>query len=261
MPDLEPTTSTEVNLALRAIIDHELRTFPIKDGMTIGSDPGCDIVVPGASPHHLKIRIWDSVPKLYSTDPEIKLRDGDGVSVIWRPLRRETMFVVGKTIFDCVRIYSMAPPPEEVELSLDRHACPRCRTNIEARDLSAKFCPHCGAPLPADCPEWPIVSTEQSPESIKQDRWWTGLMPLWLRERVGKDSLFFARRTTVLAYINTLFNLGLRHEAGVDHERQLPEAMRYYRRAARLGNLPARARLKVKEASGMVPSPGTPGEG
>ena len=261
MPDLEPTTSTEVNLALRAIIDHELRTFPIKDGMTIGSDPGCDIRVVDASPRHVKIRVWDDFPRLYSADPEIQLCNAHNMEVVWLPIGKGTLFVVGKTIFDCVQWErTIEKEPLETEQP-NRHACPRCRTNIEARDLSAKFCPHCGAPLPADCPEWPIVSTEQSSESIKQDRWWTGLMPLWLRERVGKDSLFFARRTTVLAYINTLFNLGLRHEAGVDQERQLPEAMRDYRRAARLGNLPARARLKVKEASGMVPSPGTPGEG
>jgi TPR repeat protein len=62
-----------------------------------------------------------------------------------------------------------------------------------------------------------------------------------------RDPLFFARRTTVLAYINTMFNLGLRHEAGVTGTQDMDEAMRYYRKAADLGNLPARARLKVKE--------------
>jgi TPR repeat protein len=71
--------------------------------------------------------------------------------------------------------------------------------------------------------------------------------------------LFFARRTTVLAYINTLFNLGLKYEAGVDKDRQVPEAMRYYRKAAQLGNLPARARVKIKEAQVLSPLP--PGEG
>src|SRR5436309_1956493 len=89
--------------------------------------------------------------------------------------------------------------------------------------LSAKFCPRCGGPLPPDCPEWPLVAPDSAPTPEPRVRWWMTWMPMWLRTRVARDPLFFARRTTVLAYINTLFNMGLKYEAGVDAERQLPE--------------------------------------
>ena len=84
-------------------------------------------------------------------------------------------------------------------------------------------------------------------------RWWMSWMPKGLRARVQRDPLFFARRTSVLAYINTLFNLGLKYDAGVDCRRHGSEAMRYYEKAAQMGNIPARARIKAKGCSGSEP--------
>jgi hypothetical protein len=233
--------STRCGLSLRAIIDHELRTFPIHDGMVIGSDPLCDIVITDAEPKHARIEIHYQVCRLHPVNPlKIELEPG----ATWLALHPGRMFVIGKTIFDCV------PSPEffekEPEPPLDRHACPRCRTNLVEIDLSARYCPHCGAPLPADCPQWPVLSKDLPIAASPKMSWWTAWMPMWIRTRVARDPLFFARRTTVLAYINTLFNLGLKYEAGIDADRHSSESMRYYRKAADLGNLPARARLKIK---------------
>jgi len=249
MPDI--ATIPECGLALRAIIDHELRTFPIRDGMVIGTDPPCDIVVPEGAARHVKLRVDGTEPWLSSADPDITLRNGSNVEVAELSLRETAMFVVGRTIFDVVP-YTGAPETpaqaKEIESPVNRHACPRCRSNLVEVDLAAKFCPHCGAPLPADCPPWPIVSQEP-PRPEPAFAWWMMCMPLWLRRRVARDPLFFASRTTVLAYINTLFNLGLKYETGTQTDQQIPEAMRYYKKAAQLGSVPARARLQIKEKS------------
>ena len=233
--------SESSTLVLRAIIDHELRHFPVKNDLMIGSDPQCDVVVPGARPHHAFVRIEECVTQL------IQCLEEDETTADSIILRADSIFVIGQTIFDCV--LAVKPKEESSESEFIRRACPRCRASLLAVDLSAKFCPHCGGPLPPDCPEWPLVAPDSAPAPEPRVRWWMAWMPLWLRTRVARDPLFFARRTTVLAYINTLFNMGLKYEAGVDAERQLPEAMRYYRKAAHLGSLPARARLKTKEGA------------
>jgi len=258
MPDVQTSTTSDPRLALRAIIDHELKTFPIRDGMVIGSHETCTVRAPGAQPRHLRVRIADGFCRLCPADPEIKLQDIDARPCAWLPLRNGSIFAAGKTIFDCVDLGRDDSPDEANDPSI-RESCPRCRENLLLRDVSSNFCPHCGAPLPPDCPAWPVVNDDAKPQAAPAIRWWMRWMPLWLRARVARDPLFFARRTTVLAYINTLFNLGLKYDAGVDTDPQLPEAMRYYRKAAQLGNVPARARLKVKAA--RVWSPFPPGEG
>jgi hypothetical protein len=226
-------------LALRAIIDHELQTFPIRDDLMIGSDPSCDIVIPNAKPRHAFVRVDEQGPRLIEYEPDARIE-----SQIW-PLSPANTLVIARTIFDCVP-YDASSQAADAILPLDRHACPRCRANLVERDLSARFCPHCGAPLPADCPAWPVVTDDPSPEPEPPVRWWMKWIPASLRTRAARDPLFFARPTTVLAYINTLLNLGLRYEAGANGNAQPAEAMRCYKKAASLGNIPARARLKIK---------------
>jgi hypothetical protein len=247
MPDILTRTTSSKPLALRAIIDdHRLQTFPVKDGLTIGSDPACDICVPDALPKQIKLTATDFGNwRIEPAAPEVQIRDSANVDCAWLPLTVSTVFAVGKTVFDCVEAFVETV---EQEAQLDRRCCPRCRASLLEVDLSARFCPHCGAPLPSDCPDWPLVACQVPAEAEPLPRWMMWLPPV-LRARVSKDPLFFARRTTVLAYINTFFNLGLRHEVGVDGDRNFPEAMRCYNKAAQLGSLPARARLKVKDQS------------
>ena len=225
-------------MILRAIIDHELKTFELREGMAFGSNPGCDVVVPHA-------RDYQAFLCVDSEGAWLEAFAAPDVEAGRFPLELGSVFAIGQTIFDCIEAPVVVREEEKIEPV--RRACPRCRASLLAVDLSAKFCPHCGGPLPPDCPEWPLVAPDSAPAPEPKTRRWMTWMPLWLRTRVARDPLFFARRTTVLAYINTLFNMGLKYEAGVDAERQLPEAMRYYRKAANLGSLPARARLKVKD--------------
>jgi hypothetical protein len=246
MRDDATSTTSSADVALQAIIDREVRTIEIRDGLLFGSDPACDIILPDAEPRHVRVRVFDDFCRLYPADSQIRLCDASGSRVVWLPLKRGQKFFVGKTIFEVIQeppAILFDRPPKPV---LDRHACPRCRANLIEIDLAAKFCPHCGAPLPADCPAWPVVADDPAPEPQPTVRWWMKWIPSRLRTRMARDPLFFSRPTTVLAYINTLLNLGLRYEAGVSGDRQPDEAMRYYKKAASLGNIPARARLKIK---------------
>jgi hypothetical protein len=130
-----------------------------------------------------------------------------------------------------------------------RATCPRCRNDIALLPSSARFCPHCGVILPANCPSWPRLQPEPPVANVFQSGWLAGLWPLgFISRRRRIDPLFFARGTTVLAYINTMFNLGIRCEIGM-HNSDPGEALRYYQKAAKLGHLPARARLQVAEDS------------
>src|SRR5437016_3919640 len=46
------------------------------------------------------------------------------------------------------------PVTAEPKRAPERIACPRCRESLLHLPIGAKFCPHCGAELPADCPAW-----------------------------------------------------------------------------------------------------------
>ena len=87
MPDVQTSTTSDPRLALRAIIDHELKTFPIRDGMVIGTDPECDILVPEGNPRHFKVRVFGDFCRLFPADPEIKLRDSGSRDCAWLPMR------------------------------------------------------------------------------------------------------------------------------------------------------------------------------
>jgi len=55
------------------------------------------------------------------------------------------------------------------------------------------------------------------------------------------------RTPIVVGYGNALFKLGWRYERGQGDFRNLPEAIRCYRKSARLGNLDATVRLAAGE--------------
>ncbi|HEX3356741.1 MAG TPA: hypothetical protein VHS31_07215 [Tepidisphaeraceae bacterium] len=251
MSELNPTQSADASLGLETMVGNKRQVFRIRDGTTLGNDKLSDIYVDQPDRWHAIIRNEDGFLTLRTCgEYDIICSHMPARSV---RLIAGTTFKAGPSQFECVELSSVETPGRltaETAATPMRFACPRCRTNLMAIDLDAKYCPHCGVTLPEDCPEWPLMSQEDNAAAPPSG--WRSLLPSWLRSRIPSDPLFFARPTSVLAYINTLFNLGLRHEIGIGDSRNRGEAMRYYRRAARLGNLPARVRLQVKQNNAEV---------
>ena len=230
-------------MLLRVSSNFRTQTFPLCNNTTLGNDRDSDIFVNHRDRWHAIVREEDGA-LIIRTCGNYAIEGPEGPTQSME-LKGGIHFRVGETRFECSEARSEETPAAQVlPLSAEpiRHACPRCRSDLTSLDHQAIFCPHCGAALPAECPAWPVLPREEEPAPPRSR--WSAWMPNWLRSRI--DPLFFGRRTTVLAYINTMFNLGLRFEAGVDGARNPAEAGRYYRKAARLGNIPARVRLKLK---------------
>jgi hypothetical protein len=134
--------------------------------------------------------------------------------------------------------------------------CAQCRSPVAHLPTVARFCPRCGAALPADRPPAPEAPPPLPEEHAVQFLGW--LMPLVHADgqRPGALSAQSERPATLIAYINTLLHLGVRYEAGIGGTKNLAQALRYYRKAAKLGNELAQARVAVDAAR---PAPGTPG--
>jgi hypothetical protein len=229
-------------LALRVITDSRTQVFLVRNGLTIGNDRDSDIFVNQPDRWHAIVRDEDGIFIIHTCGDYALNQDTWATRLM--ELKDGVYFSIGESRFQCFEELVGSDATRELQLAATptRHACPRCRADITSLADDAEFCPHCGVELPPDCPAWPVLPPE-APPPAPVVHWWTRWMPHWLRSRI--DPLFFGRRTTVLAYINTMFNLGMRFEAGT-HSRNLTEAGRYYRKAARLGNIPARVRLKVK---------------
>ena len=56
------------------------------------------------------------------------------------------------------------------------------------------------------------------------------------------------RTPILIGYGNAMFNLGWRYERGCGTHRNLPEAVRCYKKSARLGNVDATIRLAVEQS-------------
>jgi hypothetical protein len=122
-----------------------------------------------------------------------------------------------------------------------RVSCPRCRELLLDMREDAKFCPHCGLHLPAHCPHWAVQpATPPTPLS----RITHLLSMVHLAPRPVSD-VPLPKRPALMAYANALFNLGVKYESGWGGLRNMPQALRYYEKAAKLGVPPAVSRLAV----------------
>jgi ribosomal protein S27AE len=115
-------------------------------------------------------------------------------------------------------------PPNDHPIALDDAAaieeflakqqitCPRCSELLLLLPAVARFCPRCGTPLLIDGSAPPAATP---------------------------------RPATLVAYVNALLSLAHRFELGRDGDRNAAQALRYYRKAAKLGNGLARLRLSM----------------
>jgi len=136
-----PTRSPLSKMILRAIIDHELKTFEPREGMTFGSDPSCDVVVPHARDRQAFLCVDAEGAYLEAfAAPDVEAGRF--------PLEIGSVFAIGQTIFDCIEA-PVLPRVQEKPVEPIRRACPRCRASLLSVDLSAEeFCANMAAVKP-----------------------------------------------------------------------------------------------------------------
>jgi hypothetical protein len=189
--------------------------YQLDEGMTIGRDADnfIRLQLPDVCAHHARIdrSAQDGLlhARVLSDGFAFTMPSGNDATDV--PLLPGTTFKLGAATFRCP-----GEPPKV------RVACPRCRGMLAQLPAVARFCPRCGVELPAYCPPWSLgqLTTAAAAQN----------------------------HPSLLAYLNALFNLGMRCES---LDRNLPQAVRYYEKAAKLGNIAAAARLgaRAKAAS------------
>ena len=249
----QASSTLDDRLMLRVMIDDEISEIPLCHGLKLGTDAtNVDIFlrpIGAIRRNYLTavVRDDDGFLTLFSFDNQVAIVLPNGRETMFLRLQHGTKFKIGVIEFECIvpglespKIDLETPKmdssePIESDEPFVRHSCPRCREHIgDCGD--ARFCPHCGVPLPDDCPAWPIVAP--MPRKVLRASRLRWLLPRFLYRYRVDDPLYSSRRTSVLAYINTLFNLGLRLEAGANDNHNPREAERYYEKAASMGNLP-----------------------
>jgi hypothetical protein len=121
-----------------------------------------------------------------------------------------------------------APPPA-VEMPR-LVVCPTCYRDMSGVPVVARFCPKCGAQLPArDAKGFLIPPEESSPlypvyQALRDD----------LEGKLSDATPQVASSLIILAYANAMLNLGWRYEHGQGALRNVAEAARCYAKAGKL---------------------------
>ena len=109
-------------------------------------------------------------------------------------------------------------------------ACPTCYVDVTGVPVVARFCPRCGARLPARDGAGYLIPPEES--SPLYQVYWTVRHDL--EEKLSAERPEVARSLIMLAYANAMLNLGWRYEHGRGAMRNVEEAARCYAKAGRL---------------------------
>jgi hypothetical protein len=167
----------------------------------------------------------------------------DGLAVDRMTLTPGVRFWVGGTVVECLLAgpaRSIAAPPI-VEAKADEPAppaiemprlvvCPTCYRDMTGVPVVARFCPKCGAQLPArDAAGFLIPPEESSPlypvyQALRDD----------FEGKLSDATPQVASSLIILAYANAMLNLGWRYEHGRGTLRNVAEAARCYAKAGRL---------------------------
>jgi TPR repeat protein len=142
----------------------------------------------------------------------------------------------------------VAMPEYRPSFAIDRQYadCPGCGRDLSDLDR-AIFCPGCGRQL-----QYRITIRERLANAA------CGVLSTITFGRFGHGphipiTQINPDRTPILiGYSNAMFKLGWRYERGQGTFRNLPEALRCYRKSARLGNPDATVRLAVGDAAKPV---------
>jgi hypothetical protein len=117
--------------------------------------------------------------------------------------------------------------------------CPGCGRDLTGIYRGATYCPECGAHLD---------SRRGSRVRAVAIGWAGALASRFRRSRATDPASGSGQRTPIIiGYGNALFRLGWRYERTGSASRNVAEALRCYRKSARLGNLDAMVRLALGE--------------
>lgn len=146
-------------------------------------------------------------------------------------------------------------------------ACRGCGGTLLGLPVAARYCPKCGSDLRA-LNNLPVLVASNSATGAPPQ---TGASTISSRPTSWPafilQSLRFqpippplpgeaSRSMIVMGYARALFRLGTRYESGLGASRNTNEAHRCFFKAARLGDVDARARLTSADEAG--PGPGAP---
>ncbi len=212
--------------------------FAVREGMTIGRNPTNNVMIvhPDVRPFHATAHRDDAGTwTIRCKMKDALLYTADGAPANDFVLQDGLVFHLGPARISC-----HAAADRQAMSALEKLAaalrCPRCNHDLASVQQLARFCPQCGMQLENGSTEQPgNISTTELAE-----------LNAWLeqvyanRQSTGKPH---EHQPAILAYVNTMFNLGWRYENGRGVLRNVEEALRYYRRAANMGNQSALRRL------------------
>ena len=212
--------------------------FPVREGMTIGRNPTNNVMIvhPDVKPFHavvlrnqagnwlVRCKLQDTLLYTAAGAPRNEITLADGLEFHLGP----------------ARITCHASADRQAMTALEKLAaalrCRRCNHDLAAIQQLARFCPQCGMELeifPAQQP-----GNISGSELADLNTW---LEQVYANRQSGGNA--HEHPPAILAYVNTMFNLGWRYENGRGVLRNVEEALRYYRRAANMGNQSALRRL------------------
>src|SRR5258705_6569362 len=113
-------------------------------------------------------------------------------------------------------------------------SCPRCHHDLSQLPATAHFCPRCGQ----DQEEIPLADFTPAPPAPPAPEHFHSIV--------------------VVGFARAMTQLGERYEAGQGVACNSDEALRYYCKAARLGNSEARSHLITRGAATQPTSPHAP---
>jgi TPR repeat protein len=126
--------------------------------------------------------------------------------------------------------------------------CFRCATDLSRLPIDARYCPRCGLDTLGSPPAALLAKTGEVSEAFTQAHAeWQHLIELTGSAGIAVSfsavPISEASSEILRGYGNALCKLGRRYEIGSGTSKNQAEAERCYRKAARLGNLVAFARL------------------
>jgi hypothetical protein len=230
----------------------------VREHLTIGRSAASDLVIDAVGVNLIHARVVPGIGGQW----ELKCVGGsrlmldDFSSADRVMLAPGVVFTIGDKSVQCVQMHRF---PQAGEAPVDDHApksyesavapaqaanqslpaaiemprliiCPSCFKDMTAVPAAARFCPKCGAQLPArNAAGFLIPPEESSPlypvyQSLRDE----------LEEKLASEAPQIASSMIILAYANAMLNLGWKYEHGRGILRNVEEAARCYAKAGKL---------------------------